>query len=110
MARVNGVGRATEVLPLYRELAPDLQPVVLHSSNPATDRRAALALVNDRQSRIIVCVNMLGEGFDLPALKVAAIHDAHKSLGVTLQFVGRFARASGLELGDATVCRRSSWR
>jgi len=44
----------------------------------------------------------LGEGFDLPALKVAAIHDPHKSLAVTLQFVGRFAR-SGQGLGDASV-------
>ena len=43
----------------------------------------------------MVCVDMLGEGFDLPALKVAAIHDPHKSLGVTLQFVGRFARCRG---------------
>lgn len=45
---------------------------------------------------------MLGEGFDLPSLKVAAIHDPHKSLGVTLQFVGRFARA-GSTIGDAAV-------
>jgi hypothetical protein len=46
---------------------------------------------------------MLGEGFDLPSLKVAAIHDPHKSLGVTLQFVGRFARVAGSTIGDATV-------
>ena len=37
---------------------------------------------------------MLGEGFDLPALKVAAVHDPQKSLAVTLQFIGRFARTS----------------
>ena len=46
---------------------------------------------------------MLGEGFDLPALKVAAIHEAHKSLGVTLQFVGRFARVADPSIGQATV-------
>ncbi|CCF85236.1 Type III restriction protein res subunit (fragment) [Nitrolancea hollandica Lb] len=46
---------------------------------------------------------MLGEGFDLPELKIAAIHDTHKSLGVTLQFVGRFARTNGSNLGRATV-------
>lgn len=39
----------------------------------------------------IICVDMLGEGFDFPNLKIAAIHDPHKSLANTLQFIGRFA-------------------
>ena len=55
-------------------------------------------LTEAQRERLIVCVDMLGEGFDLPALKVAP----HKSLAVTLQFVGRFAR-SGHGLGDASV-------
>jgi hypothetical protein len=45
---------------------------------------------------------MFGEGFDLPELKIAALHDIHKSLAVTIQFTGRFARWKE-ELGDATV-------
>jgi hypothetical protein len=45
---------------------------------------------------------MFGEGFDLPQLKIAALHDVHKSLAITIQFIGRFARtASGI--GEATV-------
>ncbi len=103
MARVKRIGRVPEVAKLYKELAPDLNPVILHSSLSATDRRAALQSVRDRTSRIIICVDMLGEGFDLPALKVAAIHDPHKSLGVTLQFIGRFARGTEAAIGDATV-------
>jgi superfamily II DNA or RNA helicase len=50
----------------------------------------------------VVCVDMLGEGFDLPNLKIAALHSPHKSLAVTLQFVGRFARTTGPNLGTAT--------
>jgi hypothetical protein len=46
---------------------------------------------------------MLGEGFDLPELKVAAIHDLHKSLAILLQFTGRFTRSTGQNIGDATV-------
>ena len=45
---------------------------------------------------------MLAEGFDLPQLKIAAVHDKHKSLTPLLQFVGRFSRTSGAKLGDAT--------
>lgn len=103
MARVKRIGRAGEILKLYQDLAGDLEPVILHSGETATNRKDALEAIRSRKSRVIVCVDMLGEGFDLPSLKVAAIHDPHKSLGVTLQFVGRFARATGSSLGDATV-------
>jgi superfamily II DNA or RNA helicase len=44
---------------------------------------------------------MLGEGFDFPQLKIAAIHAPHKSLAVTLQFIGRFARTNADNLGTA---------
>lgn len=103
MARVRRIGRAQEVLALYQALAPELEPVVLDSSVGTRARQAALDAINNRSSRIIICVDMLGEGFDLPSLKIAALHDPHKSLGVTLQFVGRFARVAGSTIGDATV-------
>ena len=45
---------------------------------------------------------MFGEGIDIPKLKIAALHDKFKSLPITLQFIGRFAR-SEKELGDAKV-------
>src|SRR5207248_9222069 len=47
--------------------------------------------------------DMLGEGFDLPQLKIAAVHDSHKSLAVLLQFTGRFTRTADATVGDATV-------
>jgi superfamily II DNA or RNA helicase len=103
MARCKRIGRARQVQEIYEELAPELAPVLLHSSLSATRRSEAIAAIKARSSRIVVCVDMLGEGFDLPALKVAALHDPHKSLGVTLQFIGRFARVSNADIGEATV-------
>lgn len=49
----------------------------------------------------IICVDMLGEGFDFPNLKIAAIHSPKKSLANTLQFIGRFARTNALDIGSA---------
>ncbi len=49
----------------------------------------------------IVCVDMLGEGYDFPNLKIAAIHVPHKSLASTLQFIGRFARTNAKNIGKA---------
>lgn len=103
MARVQSIPRAEALLDIYTELAPELGPVRIDSRMSATRQREAKGRLDDRTSRIVVCVDMLGEGFDLPALKIAAVHDPHKSLAVTLQFVGRFARTGGNELGEASV-------
>ena len=44
---------------------------------------------------------MLGEGYDFPNLKIAAVHATHKSLASTLQFIGRFARTNAEKIGKA---------
>lgn len=103
MARVRTRRRADEVAEIYREIASEFGPRALYSGmSPASAKRAALDALGDRSCRVVVCVDMLGEGFDLPSLKIAAIHDAHKSLGITLQFIGRFARVTS-EVGEATA-------
>lgn len=103
MARVRSIPRATSVYELYRQHAPDLNPLIVHSNQTDTEKLAALRALRGRTSRVIICVDMLGEGFDLPQLKVAALHDMHKSLAITLQFTGRFTRSSASNIGDATV-------
>lgn len=108
MARTKSKERAEQIGTLYAALAPDLKPVVVYSgSGRITANREAMAQLFDRGpdgSRIVVCVDMLGEGFDLPYLKIAALHDNHKSLAVTLQFIGRFTRKGDpTKIGEATV-------
>lgn len=104
MARVRSKPRANDLLGLYRELATDLNPIVVHSDFSQTRNKQCLDLLHSRESRIVICVDMLGEGYDLPNLKIAALHDHHKSLAITLQFIGRFTRAaSDLPIGDASV-------
>lgn len=101
MARCDNINRADDLLPIYRELTPEFDPIIIHSE--AKDRDILIEKIKTRANRIAICVNMLGEGFDLPQLKIAAVHDTHKSLAVLLQFTGRFTRSAGENLGDATV-------
>lgn len=103
MARVSSVSRAKDVLKIYKEIAGDLAPIRLDTRVGTSTRAKRKAALFDRSSRIVVCVNMLGEGFDLPELKIAAIHDPQKSLAVTLQFIGRFARTGKATLGEASA-------
>jgi superfamily II DNA or RNA helicase len=101
MARCANIDRACAVHRIYKQIAPDLRPVLVHSEGG--DGSGGLEELRSGQSSIVVCVNMLGEGFDLPELKVAAVHDTHKSLAVLLQFTGRFTRSAGQAIGNATV-------
>jgi superfamily II DNA or RNA helicase len=106
LARTETHARADALGALYEQIAPDLHPVKVYSHRPDSQNRAALEALRNRQdtsSRIVICVDMLGEGFDFPQLKVAALHDTHKSLAITLQFIGRFTRGGPTDVGDATV-------
>jgi superfamily II DNA or RNA helicase len=84
MARTSSKDRAEAVGRIYHRLAPDLKPVIVYSGSGRTliNREAMTQLFDrgDTGARAVICVDMLGEGFDLPNLKVAALHDTHKSL------------------------------
>lgn len=92
MARVSTHARATEVHAIYEHLG-EFNPVIIHSGLKETSIEAARQKLESGESRIVICVDMLGEGFDMPELKIAAFHDLRKSLAVTLQLAGRFTRA-----------------
>lgn len=104
LARVNTRPRADEVHELYTGLAPELNPMVLHTGLSTARRKEVLRALLDGECRVIVCVDMLGEGFDLPTLKVGAFHDPYKSLSPMIQLIGRLARTSAPEkVGRASV-------
>jgi superfamily II DNA or RNA helicase len=109
MARCKSRADAERVHAMYRQVSSEHNPVVMHSGMAKSRLDAALKEVRARRSRIIVCVDMLGEGFDLPQLKIAALHDPKRSLAPTLQFAGRFARVAA-GTGDATVVTGRSER
>lgn len=100
MARCFPQERAIKIFELYKKHA-DLNPVIIYSNSP--DYKETYRKITQREAKIIVCVDMLGEGFDLPELKIAAFHDIRKSLPITLQFAGRFTRTKYDEkLGHAS--------
>jgi superfamily II DNA or RNA helicase len=93
MARAESVARAKEIFKIY-ERYPEFKPVELHTGMKSVRERETIRKqILAGESRIVVCVDMLGEGFDLPELKIAAFHDIRKTLAVTLQLAGRFTRS-----------------
>jgi len=95
LVRANNVKRAKELYEkIYKRFYKKYNPVLVTSHQKASENKASMEALKILKSKIVVCVDMFAEGIDIPNLKIAAIHDKYKSLPITLQFIGRFARGS----------------
>lgn len=103
MARVDERSKAEEVYEQIYKKYSEYSPVFIHSGISKTLQREILEGIKEKRHRIIVCVDMLGEGFDLPQLKICAMHEMHKNITTSFQFIGRFTRTTGSNLGPATI-------
>jgi len=66
---------------------------LLHSGMGERGQLAVVAGLKGGSIRAVGVVGMLGEGFDLPSLRIVAYHDKHRSLPATIQLIGRAARS-----------------
>ncbi|GJE41131.1 DEAD/DEAH box helicase [Methylobacterium soli] len=108
MVRTDSRARAAALEKIYAEKT-GLKLKLVHGGQSLGHVKKVLTRLSENDLDGVICVNMLGEGFDMPRLKIAAVHAPHRSLAVTLQFIGRFARTAGENLGQATfIASRSS--
>jgi hypothetical protein len=101
MVRADGISRAKELKEIYAANT-GLRLAFVSGQHSLAHVKGIVAKLRASQLDGIVCVNMFGEGFNLPNLKIAAVHSPHKSLAITLQFIGRFARTGEGHIGGAT--------
>ena len=101
MVRADTLPRAQELKDIY-ERNTRLRLAFVNGKHSLAHVKRIVAKLKANELDGIVCVNMFGEGFNLPNLKIAAVHSPHKSLAITLQFIGRFARTGQRNIGGAT--------
>lgn len=101
MVRADGITRAKQLKEIY-ERNTQLRLAFVNGQHSLAHVKRVVAKLKSNELDGIVCVNMFGEGFNLPNLKIAAVHSPHKSLAITLQFIGRFARTGQEHIGGAT--------
>ncbi|MEZ5551540.1 MAG: DEAD/DEAH box helicase family protein [Pseudomonadales bacterium] len=89
------IRHATQVAALYKEQG--LRVEVLHSNLAKEERERIEASLRSGLTDVVVQVNILGEGYDLPTLSVAAVFRPYRSLSPYVQFVGRILRLSAPE-------------
>ncbi|WP_052600328.1 DEAD/DEAH box helicase [Aureispira sp. CCB-QB1] len=100
MVRTDTKKHATELAQIY-EANTNLKLKKIDSSLSHRTIKTTLKKLRLEELDGIICVDMLGEGFDFPNLKIAAIHSPKKSLANTLQFIGRFARTNAKRIDKA---------
>lgn len=100
MVRTDKMKRAKQLDQVYLNNT-NLKLKVIDSKHSYKNIKEVIQKLKNGEIDGVICVNMLGEGFDFPNLKIAAIHAPYKSLETTLQFIGRFARTNAKDIGTA---------
>ena len=90
LVRTDSIRESERLVDVYQQVGVDIG--VIHSRQALRTAQATLRRLRDGELRGIASVGVLGEGFDLPRLKIAVYHRPHRSLPATLQFIGRVSR------------------
>lgn len=95
LVRVGSIAGTVPIKALYQSLGLRLE--IVTSRQSIEENEAAINNVrNKSEYHGLIAVGMLGEGLDLPELRVAVMHAPHQSFPVTLQFIGRICRISSI--------------
>lgn len=92
LVRAQNLRRVHQLAERYQRRGVDIE--VLTSRLSEANQVRLIRRLNNGELRAVAVVGMLGEGFDLPRLRLVAYHDKHKSMPATVQMIGRLARVS----------------
>lgn len=92
LIRASSIERANQLKTIYDTFG--LNSEVIHSKIPNATRDNVIKNWREGRLKAVIVVDMLGEGIDLPSLRIVAYHDKHKSVQATIQLIGRLARVN----------------
>jgi superfamily II DNA or RNA helicase len=107
MARANDITRAESIFKIYETKYSRYNPLLIHSNISEKERIVNQKKFETGKSKIAVCVDMFGEGYDLPEIKIGAFHDMRRNITTALQLIGRFTRHRS-DLGTAKFVYNSA--
>jgi len=90
LIRAASIARAQVLAEMY--CGAGVPTEVMSSRTPLAVRADMVERLRAGELHAVAVVDMLGEGIDLPSLRIAAYHDKHKSLNATVQLIGRLVR------------------
>jgi superfamily II DNA or RNA helicase len=99
LVRVGQIKDTKKIQRIYSEEGVNLE-IVTSNRSLKKNEKAIQRTIDDNDCHGLISVGMLGEGLDLPVLRIAVMHEPHQSFPVTLQFIGRICRK--LDEGEGT--------
>src|SRR6056297_1289981 len=81
----------------------DLNVECIHSKKTDKQNKETLEKLENGEMDAIVTVSMMGEGLDIPEIKVAVLHVIPRTLPYTIQFLGRISRYVEQQKGRAIL-------
>lgn len=91
LIKTNSIEKADYLMnEIYHKL--ELNVEVIHSKKNDSHNNNTIEKCRSGELSGIICVGMLGEGLDIPTLKIAVLHSTPQTLPETIQFIGRFSR------------------
>lgn len=76
---------------------------IIHSSNTTKQNEDCLIKCKNGELESLIAVGMIGEGLDIPTLKISVLHDIPRTLPTTIQFIGRISRIHKNQIGNAIL-------
>ena len=98
LIRAEGVAKSGELLQLYRGAGLKVEEV--NYKQTLQENKHALDSLRSGDLDAVVCVDQIGEGLDIPNLKIAVLHKPRQSFPATVQFVGRICREASQDIGE----------
>jgi len=98
LIRAEGVSKSSELLKLYRKAGLLVEEI--NYKKTLEENKDAIKALRQGDLDGVVCVDQIGEGLDIPSLKIAVLHKPRQSFPATVQFIGRICREANEDIGE----------
>ncbi|AIY14587.1 DEAD/DEAH box helicase [Cellulophaga baltica] len=101
LIKTKKIDSAEELKILYE--AKGISVGLIHSGNTTKQNEDCLIKCKKGELESLIAVGMIGEGLDIPTLKISVLHDIPRTLPTTIQFIGRISRIHKEQIGNAIL-------
>lgn len=98
LVRAEGVKHSKKLLDLYTDIGLKIKEV--NYKKTLSENQNTLEELKKGNLDGIICIDQIGEGLDVPSLKVAVLHKPKQSFPATIQFIGRICRKTSEDAGE----------
>ncbi|GAL77776.1 hypothetical protein JCM19274_5489 [Algibacter lectus] len=101
LIKTRNINSAEELKKIYE--AKGVSVGLIHSRNTNKQNEDCLIKCKKGELESLIAVGMIGEGLDIPTLKISVLHDIPRTLPTTIQFIGRISRVHKNQTGNAIL-------